>query len=363
MNFTCGKQDILKAINIVSKAASKLQKTVLECIMFECEEGTVTLKATDIDLSIKTQINAEIAEKGSILVPAKYLFEIINKFPDNEINFKSEDGSKVEISCLNSRICLSCMDSDEFPAFPFIEKNSTVKITEKELRSMINDTIFAAAQTFERPILTGEMIKVSNGEIEVVALDGYRMAIRKQEVISDMEISMVVPGRTMREIAKIASDSEETVKIAVAGNMALFEMENTEVYTRLLEGEYIKYRNLIPAESTLNVIVEKEMLRESIERAMILAREGNNNLVIMSFDDGVLNITSESEIGNIRENIPVMQTGENITIGFNAKYILDLLKSIDDSEIKMLFNTQVTPCLVTAHNKSGYEYLILPVKI
>lgn len=363
MNFICRKNELLKAINIVSKAASKIQKTILECILFECREGKITLKATDIALSIKTELDAEIMEEGEACIPARYLYEIINKFSDSEITFNMKEDTKVEISCANSKIVLSAMDSMEFPSFPVIEKEHSIKIRENVFKAMLMQTVFATAQSEDRPILTGVMINVNNSSMEVVAVDGFRMAIRKEDVISDIEQQMIIPGRTIRELIKITGDTEESIKIMTTGNMALFEIGKTKIYSRLIEGEYIKYRNLIPENSNLDIIVEKEMLKSSVERASVLAREGENYLVKLSVGGDVLKITSESQIGNIKEEIPVIQKGDDILIGLNAKYLLDILKVIDDNEIKMFFGTSISPCLIKGNNVSGFEYLILPVKL
>ena len=282
---------------------------------------------------------------------------------ESDVSFNMLTENTVEISCVNSKVCIQSMNAAEFPVFPQINATSSVKVQEKVLRDMISQTFFSAAVSEDKPILTGIMFNIGKDSMEVVALDGYRMAVRKQPVISEMEASCVVPSRTAREIARIIDDTEKTVKINISGNMALFETDGTEVYTRLLEGEYIKYQNLLPKTHKTEIVVEKDMMKDSIERASVLAREGSNNLVKLDVRDNVLNISSNSEIGNIDENIPVIQTGDNLMIAFNAKYISDVLRCIEDKEIKLEFNTPISPCLIVRPGGDEYHYLILPVQV
>lgn len=363
MQFTCSKQDLLKAISTVTRAASKMQKTILECILFSCEGNTIELRATDISLSIKTELEAQIGKDGQAAIPARLLYEIINRFPDSDITFDSVSDNSVEISCMNAKVDLQQMDVDEFPAFPVIEAAEQIKIRQDILRNMIGQTIFSVAQTEEKPILTGMFFDISKDMLSIVALDGYRMAVRRESVISDVEQSCVIPSRTLRELSRIIEETEENIKLSISGNMALFETSKTQIFTRLLEGEYINYKNLLPKEYSTSVKVERVMLQDSIERASILAREGNNNVILFQIADKMLEVSSNSEMGKLNENIPVITDGKDLKIAFNAKYILDVLKSVDDPEVVLQFNTEVSPCVLKQDAGTKYDYLILPVQM
>ena len=363
MQFTCSKANLLTAIGTVNRAASKMQKSILECILFSCSQENITLKATDIALSIKTELDAQIVQEGEAAIPARLLYEIINRFPDSDVNFKSMGENSVEISCLNSNVVLQQMNPEEFPAFPVLEKKEQIKIPQNMLRSMINQTLFAAAVSEDKPILTGLLFDIGKDSLTLVALDGYRMAVRRQQAISDIEKNCVIPARTLREVSRIIEDNEENVKISISGNMALFEANHTQIFTRLLEGDYINYKNLLPKDCATSVKVETGMLKDSIERASILAREGSNNVIKFEITDKNLNISSNSEMGNIDEKIPVITEGKDLKIAFNAKYVLDVLKCVDDPEVLMQYNTSVSPCIVKQENSDMYEYLILPVQL
>ncbi|MEG1473651.1 MAG: DNA polymerase III subunit beta [Christensenella sp.] len=363
MKFTCSKEDLLLAIGTVNKAASKMQKTILECILFSCTEDMITLRATDIALAIKTELSASIEQTGTVAIPARLLYEIINRFGESDVTFSSINENSIEISCLNSKIVLQQMNADEFPVFPELENKEQIKVQQKVLKAMINQTLFSAAINEDKPILTGLYFDIEKNMLTVVALDGYRMAVRRQVVISDIEKSCVIPARTLREVSRIIGDTEENIKISISGNMAQFEVGKTEIYTRLLEGEYVKYKNLLPADGATKVTIETEMLKDSLERASILAREGNNNVVKFEISEKNLEITSNSEMGNIDEQIPVITVGKNLKIAFNAKYLLDVLKNLTEPEIMMQYNTAVSPCVIKQENSDEYKYLILPVQL
>jgi len=363
MQFTCAKNELLHAISTVARAASKMQKTILECILFSCKDENVTLKATDISISIKTAMNAQVSEKGEIAVPARLLHEIINRFPDSDVSLKTVSENSIEISCLNSKVDLQLMNVDEFPSFPDLERENQIKIQQNTLRSMINQTIFSAAINEDKPILTGLLFDIKKDSLAIVGLDGYRMAVRREAVICESEKKCVIPTRTLREVSRIIEDSDENVKIAISGNMALFEVNDTQIYTRLLEGDYVNYENLLPKDCATNIKVETEMVRDSIERASILAREGSNNVVKFDISENMMDVTSNSEMGKIDEKVHVITEGNNLRIAFNAKYVLDVLKTIDDNEITMRFNTAVSPCIIKKEGSDIYEFLILPVQM
>ncbi len=360
MQFISTKSELLSAISIVGRAASKMQKTILECILFTCEKERIVLHATDIALSIKAQCNAQIMEEGRAALPARVLIEIINHMPDSDITVKSVGDNSIEISCLNSKAVLQKMDAAEFPMFPTMEKQEKLKMQQNVLREMINQTIFSVATAEDKPILTGMYFDIQKNHITLVALDGYRMAIRSQEAISDIETSCVIPSRTLRELSRILEDSEEPVKLSIGTNMALFEVGTTEIYTRLLDGEYIQYKKLINSDFLTSITVESAMLRDSLERASILARE-MNNVVRMDITEKNLEISSNSEMGNIDENIAILSEGKDLTIAFNAKYILDVLKNVEETEVTIQFKTSTSPCIIKKEGK--YCYFILPVQL
>ncbi len=364
MQFTCAKSELTNAISIVSKGAAKMQKSILECILFSAKDGELTLKATDIELSIITTITAEIIREGAVAIPSKFLYEIINRFPESDIEFiKEEEENTLKVSCLNSTMNLSVLNADDFPEFPVMEKDKCIKIAQESLKTMINKTVFSAAISDDKPVLKGLLFDINKEEISIVGVDGFRMGVRKSMVISELTQKCVIPARTLKEVAKILKDTEETIRISLGTNMALFEIEETQIFTRLLEGEFINYKTIIPKTFETDLTIDKEMLKDSLERVIILAREGNNNVINLDITDKKVDITTNSQIGNIDDEIPVIKNGKDLKISLNAKFLLDILRSVDDKEISINFNTQISPCIIKGTQNSDYEYLVLPVQI
>lgn len=365
MNFSCNKEELTKAVSIATRAVSRLfdEKNITACILFEAKDNILTLKATDISLSIKAQIPVLVSEAGSCAVPAKSLYDIISKFPDSDIDFKLSGKNKIDLKCQNSKVQLNVVKEDDFPDFYEPDDTKQVKLPQKDLRDMIDTTIFAAATASDdKPILTGLYFDAEPGYLTLVGVDGYRMAVKKCEAICDGEVSCIVPARALREISRSLNDSEENVKIVIDEAMATFERPGLKIYSRLIEGEYLNYKKLIPTEFLTSTSIKTEALREAIERAQVLARDGNN-VVALKIDESQMNITSKSELGSIDEDIDVVTRGEGIRIGFNTKYLLDVLKNIPEVDSELKFNTPITPCVIKKDGHMSYTYLVLPVQL
>lgn len=363
MKFTCAKEDLAKAVSLASKAVSRLSGDITECILFECGEDSLTLKATDFTFSIRVQIPARVWEGGQCAVTAKSLYEMVSKFPNSDISFELK-GTQIEMKCLSSKIKLNVRDADEFPDLEDNEGGvqNTVKLPQNIFREMIDTTIFAAATSEDKPILTGLYFDAEPNYLTLVGLDGFRMAVRKSEAISGSSARCTVPSRALKEAARSLSDSEENVKIGMGDSVITFEWHGIKIYSRLLEGDYVNYKKLIPQDFLTSTRAETETLKEAIERASVVARD-SNNVVTLKIDERKMNITSKSELGSIDEDIDVVNSGKEIRIGFNTKYILDVLKNISEKEVELKFNSPITPCVVKKNGAQSYTYLILPVQL
>lgn len=363
MNFTCSKEELSKAVSIASRAVSRIESNnILECILFECYDDTLTLKATDFALSVEIKIPAEIWEEGSAAVVSRSLYDIISKFPNADVAFKKVSNSKIEMTCLSSKVTLSVIDEKDFPDIPKPEDPIQIKLPQKVFRNMIDTTIFAAAINEDKPILTGLHFDAEPGFLTLVGLDGYRMAVRKSVAVSEMSRACTVPARALKETARFVADTEENLKIIIGDSLIVFEWKGIKISARLLEGNYVNYKKLIPQEFSTIVTADTDAVKNAIERAQVLARDGNN-VVTLSISDKIMNITSKSELGEIDEDVFIQNEGQNIKIGFNTKYILDVLKNISDEETEFRFNTPISPCVVKKDGEQSYTYMILPVQL
>lgn len=368
MKFKCNQSVLTKALNIVSKAVtSRTTIPILKGILLEVsEEGVLKMSSSDLDITIENTIEVEEAEPGSIVVQSKLFGDIIRKLPNADVTISSEN-SNVIIRCMNSQFSIIGLSADEFPSIKNMEeKDGKIVFNKQILKDMIRKTSFAASVDESKGVITGILMELMSDSVNMVAIDGYRMAITRENMINKEDKNVIISAKIMNEISKIlseASEEDEDMKIILNDKRAIFIIGNIKVVLRLLDGEFIKYRDVLPKESKIKVRVNKHDLMESIERASLLSKEGKNNLIKLSIKDTIVTITSKSEEGNVREEVIATKEGEDLDIGFNAKYVLDVLKSIEDEEIYMYFNTSITPCLVEPICGNNFEYLILPVRI
>ena len=358
MKITCNQQILSKTLNTVSKAVStRTTLPVLKGILLEAkEDGTLTLTASDLEISIQKTISVNVEEPGSAVVVSKLFGDIIRKLPNEEILLEqAEDGS-----------ILIRTHSDEFPKIGDQEEEREHLIFDAEIfKDMVKQTSFAASVDESKGVLVGVLTEIHPQSVSMVALDGYRLAVSTEKMNSGQENHFIISAKIINEISKIiAEDGDaEEVEIYLGKKKATFRIDTTEIVLRLMEGEYIKYRDIMPTQSTTDIVIGRAILQESIERASLLAREGKNNLIKMTIKNNLLTITSRSEEGNVKEEIIMEKEGEDLEIGFNSKFVIDVLKVIDDDEISMHFLTGTSPCMVKPVSGDAYEYLILPVRI
>lgn len=365
MHFSCSVNDLVGALNIVTRAiAVRSTIQIMEGVLIvSCPEG-LRLTCTDLALGIETHIQAEIVEEGSIVLPGKLLNEIVRKLPEGQIEIKINDRNVASIKCSGSRTTLAGLSAEEYPVLPDVGESKQITLSKSTLKDMIQRTAFAIATDETRPILTGCLVETEGSDLTIVALDGFRLAMRKETF--DMELpslSAVVPGKVLSEIAKIMDDSDAPVTLLWGASHLLADMGETRVIARLLEGEFIRYRQILPTEFKTRIAVSKKDMEAAIDRASLMAREGKNNLVKLHMEENILLITSNAELGDVREEIPVHFEGRELNIAFNVRYISDTLRAIEDENIVLRFNSNVSPCVLCPTFGDKYLYLALPVRV
>lgn len=369
MKFSCNQQSLSKALNIVSKAVTaRTTIPILKGILLRVDDkGQLTMSASDLDLSIEKKLDVDNYEPGSVVVYAKLFGDIIRKLPNDVITISCED-EKVLIKCASSEFNIIGLPADEFPTINVPEDTSDIILFDQDiLKEMIRKTSFAASIDEARGVITGVLIEMEEKSLNMVSLDGFRMAITREDMINKERENIIIPAKILNEISKIISeaDTEESdqVRLIISDKRAIFLIEDIKVVLRLLEGDFVKYRDILPKESKTRIVLNRSDFLNSIERASLLAKVGKNNLIKLDIRDGNMEITSKSEEGNVKEEVIVSKEGNDLVIGFNSKYLMDVLKVIDDDEIVMLFNSGISPCLVEPVNGNQFEYLILPVRI
>lgn len=364
MRFSCDTNELSAALNIVSRAlAARSPKPILEGILLEaCEDG-LRLTCTDLALGIETTIPATFVDEGRAVLPGKLLCEVVRKLPGGSCEISVSDRLQATIRCASFRTTITGLDPIEYPELPEVA-GASFEVAQNVLRDMIGRTLFAIAIDESRPILTGCLFEIGREEMRVVALDGFRLALRKERISGpDADVAAVVGGKVLGDIAKILADTEENVSLTFSRSHMQLDTGRTHIVARLLEGEFIRYRQILPTEWQSRVCVSRSELSSAIDRASLIAREGKSNLVCFKIDGDTLTVTSNSETGDMEEKIDVTTDGKDITIAFNVRYITDVLKALSDDEVFMRFNSNVSPCVICPTDGDGYLYLVLPVRV
>jgi DNA polymerase-3 subunit beta len=364
MKFLCSKEEFVLAISTVQKAiSSKTTLPVLSGVLISAFDNAVSITATDLELGIEAKVECNIEDAGNTVVSARLLNEIIRKLPGKTFTFESDETHKIVIKSDKSVFNLLGMDPSDFPPFPDAKERCIVTFPQEVLKNMIRKTSFAVSQDQSKRVLTGVYLKVSDGEIETVALDGYRVALFKTAVEGcEAQYDFIIPGKTMNELAKIMNDPQGVVEVSTCDNEIIFEIEDTKVASRLISGDYVNFNNFIPTEFKLEIEVEKAVFQDALERAFLMAKEGNN-LIKINVADKII-ITSNSDSGNVYEEVEVAtKNGTDMEIAFNCNYLMDAVKSIDEKILTVKFVDPVGPCLVLPKGDLSQLNLVLPVRL
>ncbi len=365
MHFICSQKNLMHSISIVQKSVStKTTLPILKGIYLEAYATCLKLVGTDLEVGIENIIEAEVIQEGTVVIDARLFSEIIRKLPDENVELHLQENNQLLIKCASTEFNILCYNASDFPELPLIEEENRHEISQELFRNMIRQTVFATSQDESRPILTGVLMEIENEKLNMVALDGYRLALRKGKIDGTDTNRVVVPAKTLNEISRIMNaDDENPITITFTENHGLFTIGNTKLISRLLDGEFINYNQILPKEYKSQVKINTKNLLNSIERASLLAREGKNNLVKFTINDDKMVITSNSELGKVYEEINIQLEGEDLEIAFNSKYFIDALKAVDEEEVYLEFTTNISPGIIKPVNNENHVYLVLPVRL
>ncbi len=341
---------------------------IMEGVLLRTGENEITLTCTDGSLSVRATVSACVEEEGEVVLPGRLTAEMARKLPEGTVSVTMNDKLVVTVRCRQSRSTLTGMSATDFPEMKDLTETFGLHLPQKRLREMINKTVFAIAQQESRPALTGCLMEVTKSEMRLVGLDGFRLALQRVHedfVLPDgkEQISAIIPGHVMSEMARIMTDEDIDVTFHMDATHLMAVMGKTTLVTALLAGEYIDYKQILPTAWLSRVTVKKDELMDAIDRASLIAREGKNNLIRLSASGDVLRITSVSEMGDVLEELGMNLQGDEIEIAFNAKYLGDIVKNVDDECLTMSMNTNVSPCVISPVSGDSFLYLVLPMRV
>ena len=369
MKFECSAQELMIGlVNATRALGARPAMQIMEGVHIKTGENELFLTCTDGALSIRAQVKADIKEPGAVVLPGKLFTEIVRKLPEGILSVQMNEKMAVVIRCGQSRSTITGMGADEFPQMKDLIDTHALHLPQKRLREMISKVTFAIAVQESRQALTGCLMEVTKEEMRLVGLDGFRLALQRMHdtfVLPNGKetISAIIPGHVMGEMSRIMADEEGFITFHMDSTHLMAIMGNTTLVTTLLAGEYINYRQILPAAWITRVTVKRKELQEAVERASLMAKEGKNNLIRMNASNNMLKITSMSEVGDVLEELDIILEGDDIDIAFNARYISDVIKNVEDENCTLCMNTNVSPCVISPVEGDNYLYLVLPVRV
>lgn len=363
MKLICQKIILDTAINNSIKAInSNTTLPILSGILLIAKNNKLKIIGNNLNIGIETTIDElTILEEGSVVVDAKFFSNIIKKLPNGPITFEYKE-NEVNVEHNEIHFNLVGTPANEYPELPTIEENNTYQVDSVVLKQMIKQTIFATSNDEARPILNGILFKFENNKLTLVALDGYRLAYKN--AIQNIEIpnEVIIPSDTLKEVSKILS-SDSDVTISVTDKHVLITIDNIRIISRLLEGDFINYNQIMPDKFNSKMIVDKNKFKNAIERSQLLTQENKNAPVKFEISDNLLYIKSIAETGQLDEKLKVKYENKNLVIGFNPNYLLDALKVIDTEKIEINFINSISPAIINPIGDESYTYLIVPVRL
>ena len=369
MNIKCKLKELINGLNIVSKTSIfRTTMPILEGVLIEAKNNSIKLTTYDLEIGTEHTMDCEVIEEGKTVVDVKTLNEIVRKIEDEVVEILVEDNLFV-LKSINGIFKLATMNANEYPKLPIFNIESSITIKQKLFKDMIRRTVFAVSTDDNRPIYNGSLLKVENNILTIVAVDGFRLALRKnmnEKNINDFKV--IIPGKVLSELLKILSDDEESeVKIGVNKNQALFEMGQSILISRIIEGDFLNYNAIIPDSYETKIVVKTKNLLDSFERVALFAKENKEKdkrspLKMNIGIDGIV-LSCVSETGDAKEGVQAVVEGKDLEIGFNPRYVIDALKVIDDAEICIEFTSNLAPVLIKPVNTNEYVYVVLPIKL
>ncbi|NMB91302.1 DNA polymerase III subunit beta [candidate division WWE3 bacterium] len=368
MKLSCLQENLSKGLQtIMYSVPAKSSLPILSNVLIATENGRIKLSSTNLETAITTYVGASVEEEGSTTIPARLLKDFISNLPAGTINMQVKD----EILAINSKTTKSkfngssAKDFPELPSFP--KKSQVLEIDATTLNNAVNIVAFAAGTDTSRPVFTGIYFNYSKGKLTITSTDGFRLSEKILNMKGNVDdFSVVIPAKTIVEVAKIFVASQEPISFVLNQdeNLALFKSEDTLIATRILDGQYPDYKKIIPSEHVVKAIFNSPEFTEAVRLTDIFAKESNNTIKIRFDPEGKIKITSLSEeTGQHESNLNAEIEGELVEIAFNSKYLLDFLNNIKSEKINFASNGNVSPCVFTTEDQKDFIHIVMPMQI
>ena len=365
MKFTCEKTQLVSAISVASRTvAQKSAISGLEGILIRAGVK-VMLTGYNLETGITVSVDADIQETGACVMPARLFFDIVRKLPDDTVSIQVDESFKVSIKGGISSFTITALSADDYPELPDVDSEKGIRVPQNELKAMISGTIFAVSENQARPIHTGVLFEVDNDSITSVAVDGYRLALRRYLPEESLErtLKFVAPAAALKEVEKILGDTDDPATFYPGSKHILFTIGDATLVCRILEGEFLDWRRVLPQNNPVKLVGNVSRLTDSIERVGLVISEKLKSPVRCKFGDNAAELRTVSTIGEAYDVCPIAGDGKDLEIGFNCKYLLDALRAVPDSECTLEMINGLSPIVLNPTEGNRYSYMVLPVRL
>jgi len=362
MKIKTSKEQLLKGIHIVQNIVSpRTTLPILSNILIETQKNQLRLMSTDLDIGISCVIPVNVIEEGAITVSSKKISDIIKELPDSEITVVVRKNNFIEIECESCRFKLGGIPKDEFPKFPEFKDKEAVCIKQSTLKDMLQLTSFAVSHEETRYVLNGILFEVQNEKLKLVATDSRRLALVEREIEhkSKKDINIIVPLKAINELNRNLGDVGD-VSLVVGNNQALFQINDTLIASRIIEGEFPNYTQVVPKPSEKKVKINRDKFAAAVKRATLLSTPDYQAVKLEIFKNKLVISKSTPDLGESREELDIEYNGKELIIGFNPYYLLDVLRNIRQDEVSFEMIDAEKPAVLRLND---YLYLLLPMRL
>ncbi len=364
MKFTCLRSELAFAVSNVQRAVStKTSIPALEGILIKAYGSKLVLSGYDLEIGITTNMDATVNEEGEIVVSAKLFSDIVRKLPEEIVCIETDERLITYITSGQADYQIVGISSSEYPELPSFEQTDNIIVNAEILKNMIRQTIFAVSDNMAKPIYTGSLFEIEDKVLRVVSVDGYRMAIREENIDSESKNKFVVPGKTQSEILKLITDDKKDVEIIVGQRHISFKIENYSIISRLIEGNFLDYKTTVPKTAQTELVINTRLLSNAVDRMSLLTNEKIQSPVRCSITSDQIKLSCSTAVGKANDVLSVSVIGSDVEIGFNNRYLLDALKNSDTDEIKLILNGPLAPMIVKPVNSDSFTFLVVPMRL
>ena len=366
MRFTCEKSMLVTGLNITGRTvAQKSALSAIEGILCKAEDG-LSLTGYNMETAITYQIEAEVTDAGTCVLPAKLFGDIIRRLPEGPVTVVVDENYNVSIRSGYASFTISAESAEDYPELPDVGSGRSIRIPQSALKELISGTIFAVSENQGRPIHTGVKFEVSDDSISAIAVDGFRLARRTwhPDAPTGRDMSFVVPAQGLKEVEKIVTDTDEEAAFTLGSKHILFTVGNATLICRLLEGDFLDWRKVVPVNCPVKLVANVSDLSASIERVGLIVSEKYKSPVRCVFGDQVVQLRTNTTIGAAEDRCSLAGDGKELEIGFNVRYLADALRAVPSEEVVLELTNGLSPIVLTpADSKYDFAYMVLPVRI